>query len=121
MAETYMCKTCLGEGGLGTGLECADCEGTGYKHEPKAKPHPLQKAPTIAECRRCTLGQSITDAVVAAEREPLLDVIESCFSVGEIRFGHNGLATTVRGKVLRVLIDAGRIDESGAAIRAEDG
>ena len=60
-------------------------------------------------------------AAVAAEREPLLDVIESCFSVGEIRFGHNGLATTVRGKVLRVLIDAGRIDESGAAIRAEDG
>jgi len=57
-------------------------------------------------------------AAVKAEREPLLAVIESCFSVGEIRFGTSGLASTVREKVMRVLIDAGRIDESGAAIRA---
>lgn len=62
------------------------------------------------------------DAIRAVEEvERLLDAVESCFSVGEIRFGTNGLATTVRGKVMDVLIAAGRIDESGAAIRRGEG
>jgi hypothetical protein len=59
-------------------------------------------------------------AAVEAEREPLLDVIESCFAVGEIRFGTNGLAQTVRAKVVNVLVEAGRIDALGAAIRARE-
>ena len=56
-------------------------------------------------------------AAVQAETEPLLDVIESCFSVGEVRFGNCGLAITVRRKVMKALIAAGRIDDEGAAIR----
>lgn len=57
----------------------------------------------------------------AEEITRLLDVIESCFSVGEIRFGTNGLATTVRGKVMDVLIQAGRIDGEGRpTLHADD-
>ena len=99
------------------------------------KPTPEEKAPfgfedttqlvewfrtqeiSVAVAGLDAVHRNLVRAAVAAEREPLLDVIESCFSVGELRFGTNGLATTVRGKVMRVLIDAGRIDESGAAIR----
>ena len=52
MAETRICKTCQGEGGLAPGFPCVDCEGTGYKCEiPETETPPLD----LDEVRRTEL------------------------------------------------------------------
>ena len=58
------------------------------------------------------------------ENERLVDLVESCYAIGELRFGQCSLARVVRGKVEGMLIAKGRLedDRSGwAATEKRDG